>query len=329
MSNIRKLEDYRFIDIFKFFCALLVIGIHTSPFFDFGVLDNTFGLLTRIAVPFFFVSSSFFLFKKQFSWKRIFIYTKRMLVLYVIYSAMYVVYDLLTEQFNLFNSLINFFVSGYQHLWFLQQSVIAVLVIALITQVLKKQWLLYVLSIVFYIIGVLIFTYRPLVNDIPIVVSYHGNIISQIIYERSWLFYGVPYMAIGFYFANNEFVKKKWSLIGMIASFLLLAIESFAGIFFFKTTSTVLWFSAFPLSFFIFSFVAQIRIKREWNTVALRKIATLIYCIHLLVVYLLIYAGVQNHMLLFLSTVIISLIYGVVIIKLSALKKFKFFSILY
>ena len=138
MRSIRQPEDFRFIDIFKFFCAFLIIGIHTSPFYEINILNNAFGMLTRIAVPFFFVSSSFFLFKKEFSWKRIGNYCKRMLLLYAVYSVIYVIYELASGQFVLNNFLIKFFVSGYQHLWFLQQSVIAVLVISLIIRITKK-----------------------------------------------------------------------------------------------------------------------------------------------------------------------------------------------
>ena len=329
MSSIRQSENYRFIDIFKFICAFLIIGIHTSPFQEIGILNNAFGVLTRIAVPFFFVSSSFFLFRKDFSWKRIAGYCKRMLLLYFIYSVIYVIYELLSGQFVLNGFLIKFFISGYQHLWFLQQSVIAVLIISFITKVIKSPLLLYVLAALFYVIGVLMFTYRPLVNDIPIVQAYHSSMISQIIFERSCFFYAVPYMAIGYYFANNSFVKKSYSATGIIVSFILLAVEGFIGINILHASYTVLWFSVIPLSFFLFSFVAQVNVKKDFNTVILRKLSTLIYCIHLLVVFLLNYFDFPLHILLFMSASIISLFYGVIILKLSSLKYFKFLKVLY
>lgn len=329
MSGIRQSEDYRFIDIFKFFCAFLIIGIHSAPFLKMGILDNVFSMVTKIAVPFFFISSSFFLFRKEFSWKRIAGYCKRVLLLYVIYSTFYVVYELLCGQFVLNGFLIKFFISGYQHLWFLQQSVIAVLFIALILRLFKKPWLLYTIAIVFYIIGILLFTYRPLVNDISIVQAYHRSMVSQIIFERSWIFYAVPYMAIGYYFANNSFVKKSYSVVGTIVFFTLLAVEGFIGINILHTSYTVLWFSVIPLSFFLFSFVAQVNVKKDFNTVILRKLSTLIYCIHLLVVFLLNYLDFPLHILLFVSASIISLFYSVIILKLSSLKYFKFLKVLY
>ena len=307
----------------------MIIGIHTSPFQEIGLLNNAFGILTRIAVPFFFISSAFFLFRKDYSWKRIAGYCKRMLLLYVIYSAFYVIYELLSGQFVLNCFLIKFFISGYQHLWFLQQSVIAVLIIAFFINIIKKPLLLYIFAALFYIIGVMLFTYRPLVNDIPVVHSYHGSIVSQIIFERSWVFYAVPYMAIGYYFANNSFVKKTSSAVGIVVSFVLLAIEGYIGINIIHVSNTVLWFSVIQLSFFIFSFVAQVRLKGDINTISFRKLSTLIYCIHLLVVYLLEYMNLPLHILLYAVVSCISLLYGFIILKLSSINKFNFIKVMY
>lgn len=321
--------DYRFIDIFKLFCSFLIVGIHSEPFAEFGILDNAFGMLTRIAVPFFFVSSSFFLFKKDFSWKRIGNYCKRMLMLYIIYSFIYVIYELITGQFVLSTFLIRFFISGYQHLWFLHQSVIAVLVISIIIRLTKRPWLLYTIALVCFCIGVMILTYYPLTKGIPIVEQYRHSIIYEIVFERSWIFYALPYMAIGYYFAKNSFLKKSVSVIGIVISYLLLAAESFVGVALINVPSTVLWFSVMPLSFCIFSLVSQIKLKGDRNTLSLRKLSTLIYCIHLLIIYLLGYFNMPWHFILFITASGISTLYGILVIKLSTINYFRFLNILY
>ena len=329
MSNIQHSKDYRFIDVFKLFCSFLIIGIHVAPFFDFGILDSAFGLLTRIAVPFFFVSSSFFLFKKEFSWKRIGNYCKRMLLLYAVYSLFYVIYELISGQFVLSVFLIKFFISGYQHLWFLQQGVVAVLVISLILRLTGKPWMLYVIAIVCFLIGVLVLTYYPLTRAIPIVEMYRHSFWYNIIFERSWIFYALPYMAMGYFFAQNGLIKKSVSVIGIVISFLLLAAESFIGVYLVHVPSTVLWFSVFPLSFFIFSLVSQIQLKADVNTLIFRKLSTLIYCIHLLIIYLLEYLQIPWYLLLFVLTSVLSLLYGIAVVKLSSLRYLRFLNILY
>ena len=64
MGSVLKTEEYSSVDIFKFFCAILVVAIHTKPFENIFWLDAAIGILTRFAVPYFFVSSAYFLFIK-------------------------------------------------------------------------------------------------------------------------------------------------------------------------------------------------------------------------------------------------------------------------
>lgn len=54
MEKLKKRQSYIGVDIVKFICAILVIGIHTQPFeFNF-ILDKGYGMISRLAVPFFF-----------------------------------------------------------------------------------------------------------------------------------------------------------------------------------------------------------------------------------------------------------------------------------
>ena len=59
-------RKYAAIDIAKYVSALLVVCIHTYPFYEISETFNTFFMQTicRIAVPFFFTTSGFFFFRK-------------------------------------------------------------------------------------------------------------------------------------------------------------------------------------------------------------------------------------------------------------------------
>ena len=59
-------KKYGAIDIAKYVSALLVVCIHTFPFYEVSVRLNAYWIQTvcRLAVPFFFVSSGFFFFRK-------------------------------------------------------------------------------------------------------------------------------------------------------------------------------------------------------------------------------------------------------------------------
>ena len=58
-------RNYNALDAMKFVASLFVVGIHVHPFGDFsGKADYLFIVLARFAVPFFFVTSGFLLFKR-------------------------------------------------------------------------------------------------------------------------------------------------------------------------------------------------------------------------------------------------------------------------
>ena len=60
-------SNYRLIDLLRFICAFLVIGIHTRPFQAINdVLDNLFYYdISNYAVPFFYACAGYFLIIKQ------------------------------------------------------------------------------------------------------------------------------------------------------------------------------------------------------------------------------------------------------------------------
>ena len=59
-------RQYPAIDVAKFIFSILVVAIHTVPLGnnDYGFPLNLLGSLSRLAVPFFFMASGFFLSKK-------------------------------------------------------------------------------------------------------------------------------------------------------------------------------------------------------------------------------------------------------------------------
>ena len=62
-----KISSYKLIDLLKFICAFLVIGIHTRPFqARNNLLDQLFYYdISNYAVPFFYACTGYFLIIKQ------------------------------------------------------------------------------------------------------------------------------------------------------------------------------------------------------------------------------------------------------------------------
>lgn len=178
MKNIKEInkqneKNYNSIDLMKFICSLLVVVLHTTtyclsnmavdgkvptgaesgPLVTFG-LPFVFSFL-RIAVPFFFISSSFFLFKKvnqcetiQDKNKVIKNYCMRILKLYafwMIVSMPYTLdkylfnsgYDVLTGLGVYALKIITF--DAFDGAWYLGASIISALLVYFLSRVMKNS----------------------------------------------------------------------------------------------------------------------------------------------------------------------------------------------
>ena len=163
INNTEKSTNYPLIDLMKFFCAFLVIGIHTNPFASIPLLDNAFGVVTRIAVPFFFVASSFFFFRSNISSKKCLSFCKRILVMYGVWSVIYFTVDIIISKSfsinNVLTFLLEFFVVGYKHFWFLQALIVAVLLVTVLDYIFRNKIYVYIISISLLICGLALSTY--------------------------------------------------------------------------------------------------------------------------------------------------------------------------
>lgn len=102
-----KVQNLRGVDLAKFIFAILVVGIHTSPFEAYSEFGNFvfIDIISGLAVPFFFMTSCYFFFskltfengkikkcKENFSrFKKYFI---RILILYLLWSAVYLIWQI-------------------------------------------------------------------------------------------------------------------------------------------------------------------------------------------------------------------------------------------
>lgn len=148
-------KQYSSIDVAKLICAIMVIAIHTQPFSRYIWLDRGAGIITRLAVPFFFVTTGFFL---NFSdAKKVRKYVVRLIVLYIIWTIVYLPFS--------FSSLSvkKFLITGIvEHLWYLPAAIVAVFLTWLVGTPRKAI----VISGVLMIIGTVMSTYQSLTSDI-------------------------------------------------------------------------------------------------------------------------------------------------------------------
>lgn len=271
------------INLFKFLCAFLVIGIHTEPFGNFGILDSAFGVITRIAVPYFFVCSSYFYFLKGSTKDKLKNYIKRIFVLYLLWSLIYFIYDIITTGFTteLFsNFLQDFFLQGYKHFWYLQASIVAIIIIVFLDKITKgNPKTILGITFVLLIIGLIFGTYFPLFSKIGIIHNIGNTWFFNYFGTRNGVFYAPVYMALGYYYAKGfEGFKIKTSFFMTCCMFIALGIEGIVAIYLAHVQHTILWLSVLPLIFFLFDFSRKLDIKSDGTFI--RKCSTVIYCFH-------------------------------------------------
>lgn len=214
---------YAAIDFARVVGAFLVITLHADPFragvnqfvhfFEFGV--------TRIAVPFFFVASGFFLFYtikngKFYNW------AARLFKLYIVWMIIYSVFWLPGRVAGggeyLVLKLAKDFLIGYYHLWFLSALVLASF---LICYLFKWGGGRIGVSVTLSAALGFCFQYVYFYTDNEIYV----RMVEAGMLNRSFLTFAFPYVGIGFLIASsNDFYSFLKRNSGFLMAFGVLAL---------------------------------------------------------------------------------------------------------
>ena len=102
--------------VLKAICAYFVVAIHFSSF----VYDYSFLIVTvRAAVPCFFLITGYFLYSNErcIEIKKIFSWIKKIAILIFLLNSFYYIYD--HSKLPTIESILQSFVHGYEHLWYL------------------------------------------------------------------------------------------------------------------------------------------------------------------------------------------------------------------
>lgn len=211
------------IDIFKFVASLLVVLIHTKPFVDDVELQYYSQCCFRIAVPFFFLTSSFFLFQNYYEGK-IWKYIKRLLKIYVCWFVVEIYFTYRVHFVDTGYPLeINtiYFIKGllFNNTFFASWFLMACIQASVITVFLVK-WNENILRLLAFICIVLACTwtmYFGLVNN-PEQPTKDLFYLSGVIFSYSNSFFvAVPYFYIGYLmakYANYNMISSPGKSVG-------------------------------------------------------------------------------------------------------------------
>lgn len=276
-------KEIDILDVAKFIMAIMVVGIHTLG--RYGIYP-----LFRIAVPLFFMISSYLFFSntekrgnlkylKKFCIRNIKLYCFWFIVLMPIFLPMggYLTGNLLFNAFKLIVKL--FFGSTFAASWYISALVIGMCFVFVCDKEKMNYRIVFGVTFAIYVICCLNSNYRNLMADNSIIVMinriYPGTIYNGFLVGLFWIF-------LGYIFAcKGKISDRKRSKIGLIISFVLLMGEYFIVTKYHLTVDNDCYFMLVPVCYFVFDNLISCEWKcKSIDVKVLRKYSTIIYCVH-------------------------------------------------
>lgn len=349
LESIKKINkvNYSSIDLGKFIASLLIIMVHCSPFvFSIELLNNILSnTIIRLAVPFFFACSGFFFFKGLLfengkiknckeNRKRLFVYVKRIIILYSIWSILYLPakiiewnsIDWLSIKSFVDYGISYFFMGTIYHFWYLLNIIYGTIFGYLLLSIFNRKTVL-VISIILYAIGLSTYSYSWMNLEFINVLFGFSSKLFEI-----WtsITRGFPLMFFGYIagLMKDKFSGfKSWGM--FVISMICLTVE-FLLLKFFTVNQMCYSYIIFTVPCEMFLFISILNLSNfklsEKVSKMLRNASTIIYCIHPMIITLLINIEQQYR---YYIVAIISIVISVILVKLSNFEKMKFLRYLY
>ncbi len=286
-------KNYNGLDVLRLICALLVMAIHMPPIPRAweGAFYCFREVLCRCAVPSFFLISGFFLGKKvnraSFDGGVLKKYVLRILRLYLIWSAIYFPLSFLSIRADpggigpgLLKWLRDLVFSGsYVHLWYLNATVTASLMLWALWAGRVKQRRILLLAAGLYLLGMAPGAWGFLENT-PL--SGLWSLLRRLFQtSRNGIFLGFPYMALGACLAEREdALPRRRCGLGLAVSLAALVAEGF----FLRSLGWGNLYNFYlfmvPAVFFLFCLAKSWQLKDHPRYRHMRQISMLLYYLH-------------------------------------------------
>ena len=294
-----KKKSYDAVDLAKWICAWLVMYIHLAPVFpSIPLLDDMLrSSICRVAVPFFFAVSSFFLFQKMdpsnptgpANRKLLVQFCGRLFSLYIFWIVVYNLYTLFYRNYNdmpqktLQETLLGVFFSGdVLPLWYLMASIYAAPAVFLLWSRGRKGLLA----------GCLIFELLSLLDwPYPLIPIFKNSAMRWCFKEMSLVvnavLSGIPLMCLGGLCLTDHRKRpsRQWGL-ATLCLLLLLVVET-AGVYAyygqrFRSALLGMGVTRLPLTYCLVNWLlsADFKLPVKWLGKAFRLSSTWFYCMH-------------------------------------------------
>lgn len=277
------------IDCFRLIAAILVVTIHTSPLSSFSETGDFIltRVIARVAVPFFFMTSGFFVISIYTrNTGRLKAFIKSILRIYGVAVLIYIPINIYNGYFSINDLLPNIikdvvFDGTLYHLWYLPAAVLGG---AIAWYLVKRVDYTRAFMIAFglYLIGLFGDSYYGIAESIPVIHGFYELIFQVTDYTRNGIFFAPVFFVLGGIIADNpKRLSLVQSLVGFAVSFGLMFTEAVILHYYDLQRHDSMYLFLLPCMFFLFHVLLHLRGKRSRY---IRTTALIVYIIHPMVI---------------------------------------------
>lgn len=326
----QKNNSYTGIDFFRMAAALLIIAIHTSPLASFTEAGDFFltRITARIAVPFFFMTSGFFLISRYArNGERLTCFIKRTALLYGAAILIYIPINIYNGYFETVNLLPNIlkdlvFDGTLYHLWYLPASIWGAVIAWYLVRRMGYQKALGV-AFILYLAGLFGDSWYGLIEGISGLRFFYELIFQVSDYTRNGVFFAPVFFVLGGMIADERCRQRgrhtfRKNLAGFGLSFLCMSGEAFTLHYFDLQRHDSMYLFLPLCMYFLFHVILHFKGKRLES---LKTASLVIYILHPMVIAAARPVArrlhlwdllVENSMLHFVTVCVISVLCGVI-----------------
>lgn len=286
MSETKK---YGGIDNFRMIAAFLVVAIHTSVLYSVSsIADFTLTrIIARVAVPFFFMTSGFFLFTKNSDTKgKLLKFIKKTSLIYGLVILFYLPINLYKGYFHQENLLYRMikdivFDGTIYHLWYLPASIIGAVLAAWLIRKISFRGAL-IVTLLLYFIGLFGDSYYGIGARLGSVKTFYDALFQISDYTRNGIFFAPIFFVLGGMFSHYKVqINRNQSMIGFMISMMFMVAEGLLLHSYNLMRHDSMYLFLIPCMFFLFrTLLLWEGASNHW----FREVSLMIYLIHPMVI---------------------------------------------
>lgn len=285
----KSYKGYTGIDCFRLIAALLVVAIHTSPLASCSETGDFIftRIIARVAVPFFFMTSGFFLISRYTrDAKPLGAFVKKTAMIYGAAVILYIPVNIYNGYFKMDNLLPELikdlvFDGTLYHLWYLPASMLGAAIAWYLVKRLDYPKAA-AAAAVLYLVGLFGDSYYGIAKEVPCLKGFYGLIFQVSDYTRNGIFFAPVFFIMGGLIADKRSRPALGkSILGFLASFALMWGEGLALHHFHLQRHDSMYVFLLPCMYFLFQTLLHFRGRR---LLRLRTLSLLLYILHPMVI---------------------------------------------